>query len=484
MSRLAVVATLSLLLLLFMARPGRAEERIVDLQPIQKEEPKGTGGDKEAPKPAGAEQPLAPAGAPEALTGREEKTTLDRILPKIAERITIGGQVRLRFEYRRPITYAANFSDDNDFALLRTRLHLDAEITEDISAFLQIQDSRVWGEEASTTSDEEGLDIHQAYFEARNLFHHPISVRAGRQELSYGDQRLVSPLDWGNTGRAFDAVKVRYEREGLWVDAFSAWVVEDFTPQDRDFTFSGLYANYSRLAPTEIETYWFHRDDADRAYIGEDGRSGPRRDNTVGFRVVSRGMGLDGTAEAAYQFGDFAHDDTRAYAIALKGGYTLKEAPYSPRVGLEYTLGSGDNNPSDEEHETFDPLFPFGHFFQGFLDVFGWKNGHDLKGSVGIKPAPDWKVELALHGLWLHEEKDAWYNAGGGVIRQDITGDSGTEIGLEIDIHAKYNIGKAFFLWFGYSHLFPGKFVRRTADAQGLRDADMDWVFCQAGVNF
>lgn len=473
MNRLPLPVAFSLLLLFLLAAPTRAEEEtVLDL---------GTDGQK------------APTAAEKAVTPPEGEKTLDRILPKLAERITVGGQVRMRYEYRRRLDYELpSTRADNDMVLVRTRLHLKARITGDIDAFVQFQDSRVWGEEAGTTSDEAGLDLHQGYFEVRNLFDQPVSIRIGRQELLYGDQRLVSPLDWGNTGRAFDAAKVRYQpSKEFWIDGFGAVVVEAGTPND-ERRFGGLYASLSRFQPAVVETYLFYRHFGDRGATSELGRMGSVRDATLGFRTATKKGGIggygpgnvDGTLEAAYQAGNFSRDTTRAYALAGKCGYTLPGLPWSPRVGLEYSLGSGDNNPTDEEHETFDPLFPFGHFYQGYLDVFSWKNGHDLQASLGVQPAQGWKVACSVHGLWLHEEKDAWYNAGGGVIRQDMTGDSGTEIGLEIDLHAKYNIGKAFFIWFGYSHLFPGKFVRRTSKAPGDRDFDMDWLFFQAGVNF
>ncbi len=33
----------------------------------------------------------------------------------------------------------------------------------------------------------------------------PVLFRAGRQELAFGEQRLVGHVSWTNTGRTFDA---------------------------------------------------------------------------------------------------------------------------------------------------------------------------------------------------------------------------------------------------------------------------------------
>jgi len=39
----------------------------------------------------------------------------------------------------------------------------------------------------------------------------PVSLKVGRQELSYGEERLVGAFAWNNIGRVFDAVKVRWQ---------------------------------------------------------------------------------------------------------------------------------------------------------------------------------------------------------------------------------------------------------------------------------
>src|SRR6185436_17662187 len=38
-----------------------------------------------------------------------------------------------------------------------------------------------------------------------------LTARVGRQELLYGNQRLISPLDWANTRRTFDGARLLYK---------------------------------------------------------------------------------------------------------------------------------------------------------------------------------------------------------------------------------------------------------------------------------
>ena len=53
--------------------------------------------------------------------------------------------------------------------------------------------------------------------------------RYSRQMLLFGSQRLVSPLDWSNTMRAWDGIKATYRIDGLKAAGF--WT--QFAPVDK-----------------------------------------------------------------------------------------------------------------------------------------------------------------------------------------------------------------------------------------------------------
>ena len=45
------------------------------------------------------------------------------------------------------------------------------------------------------------LDIRQFYVEWLRIGGRPLGFKVGRQQISYGDQRVFGPGNWGNTGR-------------------------------------------------------------------------------------------------------------------------------------------------------------------------------------------------------------------------------------------------------------------------------------------
>ena len=396
-----------------------------------------------------------------------------------APKLSFGGQIRARAESTSIQSYAsAGTRRAQDLYLLRSRLQVAIDYPpQKVKGFLQLQDSRTAGSEASVASNEKNVDLHQGYLDALELFGMPLDLRAGRWEMSYGDQRLISPLDWSNVARAWDGLRLKWRGEDWWSDAFATNVKEVSRVQS-DSHFWGLYGHAKRLGGHELEAYLLGRDNGDNSYLSEAGTLGNLSDRTLGSRVKGRHGGLDYTAEGAWQFGRKAGQRVRAWATAATAGYTFDSA-WTPRAGLEHTFGSGDSRPDDNKVGAFDPLFTFGHYYYGYQDVFNWRNGQDLALRLQADPAPPWRLLADLHRFWLHEKSDAWYDAAGAQITRDASARSGRDIGTELDLHVRGKFREVIDLWFGYSRFFAGAFVRK-ATGRG----DRDWAFFQATFNF
>ncbi len=395
--------------------------------------------------------------------------------PKLA----FSGQIRARAETTNVESYAtAAKRRGYDLTTLRTRLGLGVDAGQGVKGFIQIQDSRNWGYEASVAANEKNLDLHQGYMDILDLFAQPLDLRVGRQELQYGDQRLISPLDWSNVGRAWDGARLRWRGSNYTVDLFET-VVKEVNTAKRNGNFWGLYASCKAVPKHEFDAYILGRDQRDESFTNEQGTKGNLSDRTVGARVKGAPGRFDYTGEADWQFGRRAGQQVRAWALAATGGYTLDQA-LKPRLGVEYDFASGDSNSADGKLQTFDPLYPLGHAYQGYQDIFSWKNGHDFKGSVSIDPKADWRVQADFHHFRLHRSFDAWYDATGtAIIARSATGAPGKDIGNELDLHVKGKFRDVISLWFGYSRFFAGSYVKATTTR-----GDRDWGFFQAAFNF
>ncbi len=379
-------------------------------------------------------------------------------------KVKVGGQLRLRSEYRdRLRPDAAGTTTD---ALVGQRARASVAVgTERVRALVEVQDARNWGMETSTVSNERNADLHQAYLTLPDLGARGVSLTLGRQELAYGDERLLGALDWSTVGRSFDGGVVRYAFKGGMVDGLAALVNDRRTTArgSGDMILSGVYGRFLRGKPgRELDLYTLNLTDG--AEIA--GETGVGRDTarvtTFGARA-RRGLatGLMASAEAAYQTGHRGPDDHTAYAWAVVAGYTFK-ARYKPSLRLEWDGATGDADAKDGESREFNNLFHTNHGHYGYIDILGWRNMEALRATAAVSPRDGHTLSADIHRLRLREATGAWKDDAGEVLGQDPTGRSGRDVGTEIDLLYRFPLKKDLVCLLGYSALLPGGFAEAT----------------------
>ena len=327
------------------------------------------------------------------------------------------------------------------------------------------------------------LDIRQAYLDIKNLFK-GATLRAGRQELSYGEQRLLGGFDWSNVTQSFDAVKLMYSEEKFSLDGFlsNKVPIDRANPNnlyDDNEGFHGLYATYKGIDKVTLDTYYFLRKTTENVAFGPSG-SDKLDESTIGFRLKGEKLnGFDYSFEPMYQYGEFGSKDINAYALIAQGGYTFEKLAWKPRVGLEWDFASGDEDSTDGERNTFDNLWPTNHLFYGYMDLFSLQNLNAARLTADIKPAKKLTLQADYWIFYLDENADAAYNAARGQLRAANQRAGSSFMGREIDFLVKYAMNKNVNLLGGYSHFFAGKFLRQT----GAND-DADYFYLQSLLKF
>lgn len=426
---------------------------------------------------------------------------------------SLGGQVRLRAEHKENFAIAGvpgavdfRATGGNTYLLLREKFHVGYTPSPWVSVFAEARDSSAHWDERTPSPDHDRIDLHQAYVQLGNLKEFPLIAKIGRQEFIYGDERVVGAFDWSNVGRVFDAVKLRTEGDYGWIDAFAGRVV---IPDDGSFNiandydyFSGVYASTKTLIPKQESQLYFLARNVERGSPAALGTglapfltgASPRDIYTLGMRFKSLPGAYgpwDYSFEAAGQLGRFkfspvaASQDHEAYAVHAGGGHTWKEAFGSPRVGLEYNFASGDENPADGEHQTFENLFPTNHKFYGFMDFMSWQNLHNVRLSGSLKPLKKLTITTDYHAFWMANTSDFFYQVNGAPRSTGgygINPGAGSYIGSEIDVIATYTIKPYANAQLGYGHFFIGDYVKDSLAGGPARDAD--WVYAQLGFNF
>lgn len=367
------------------------------------------------------------------------------------DNITPSVQIRHRFEYdNRDFDSTA---DPLTFSLLRSRVGLMFTPSEDLAAFVQLQDSRTMGEEFSTLRDgsADAFDLHQGYLKVHDIFSWPLDLKLGRMEVKYGSERLLGAVGWDNVGRAFDGLMLNLHSEQVAVDVFTFAEVESLRAgDDGDLNVFGFNADLelSEKYQTEVFVIGQMRDPSNRL-----------NRYTIGFYSQGTLGDLRHETEFAYQTGRITPNNTKQDVQAFMGTlnlwYTFSSMDRKPFLSLGIDFLSGDDAPLDDKYKVFDTLYATNHKFYGFMDYFlniprdtflrGLVDSHARAGLNPWAGAPLW---LVAH--WFRsQEKFTLAN-----------GSTSNDFGSEFDLTFKYPYSENLNFTLGASAFFPGEIFK------------------------
>ena len=378
--------------------------------------------------------------------------------------------LRVRGEFRERMEgfEGSGFVDNRDDLYWLSRLRLNATVapSRDVAFHVQVQDARVAKKQVGATGApfRGPFDLRSAFADVGGAAS-PVAVRVGRQELVFGEQRLVGHVGWLNTARTFDAARVTIRSKRFQVDAFGASVVrildEEFDKSGSGNRFFGVYGSTGMLVPqSTIEPYLLWR--GDRSLRTESGAHGNLEVTTVGVRCVGTlPARFEYGTEMAAQIGSLGSDSIRAWA----GHWQLRVSTPTRipvRFTSEYNYASGDANPADGRRGTFDQLYPTGHDKYGLADQVGWRNIHHLRWGGDVSPWRGWQFAGNHHSWWLAETADALYSAGSALVARVAGGAAVSHVGQEIDVQASRAIAPQIQVAAGYAYVFPGGFLKQA----------------------
>ncbi|HOZ48869.1 MAG TPA: alginate export family protein [Candidatus Hydrogenedentes bacterium] len=436
-----------------------------------------------------------------------------------------GSDVRwaARHLFKRPVGWGSDITswlaldEGNDWSAVTqyTKLHVKADFTDDVTAFIEFDSLDVWGEDfrsnyvtgvdASARSVDD-VEIYQAYVESAALFGTPLALRIGRQELVFGSAWLLgsnveAPIPWA-WGLSYDGLRLTYAGDAYSVDAWGM-KLEENSPleQDGDIDFYGLYGSYTGYEALGLDAYalwvrdgrrvsdtalslqseWledrFGLDDYDVTNL-----------YTVGVRAFGESGGFDYEAEVAYQWGDagqvgaifapagfpYGDDDADfdAWACNLQVGYSF-ETRWNPRPHAGLAFFEGEDNRDLSFVEWLNPFYvprasvSFNRLFSDwcysmFLDASELSNLAVV--YAGVEAAPTDKLTLGL--VLSYFEADEPFDAPAHVrlgphrillatTRPFWTETNDDELGWELGLDATYAYSEDLEFGAGWYHFFP-----------------------------
>ncbi|MFN7802798.1 MAG: alginate export family protein [Planctomycetaceae bacterium] len=391
--------------------------------------------------------------------------------------ISTGGEVRYRFlkEDNRLRKGPPTASDYNQW---RWRHYLDLK-GETFRVYGEILDAESFDNEAPhLPTDVNQLDIQNLFadwtFLEGDLGRH--TLRIGRQELLYGNQRLVSPLDWANTRRNFQGGKYilsgdDYSFEGFLVHPVNTATgytsLTDFDgaldKPERNIWFGGTYYSYTGWENTVLDLYWMVIDTNRTVRFHPD-----MQRHTVGSRWAHLEPVLDDGGEQARVW-DFdveggvqagVEQGTDVVSGFWTGivGHTWKKPRWTPRVSGLFYYGSGTVNALGNNN-TFYVMFPLGHAYWALSDNLSGQNLFDTALQFDLKPTRKFSTTAALHWFQLASSQDTAYNVAGAAIGKP---GNGTQVGTALDLYGYYSFNPNFDIQMGYSWFWFGSYIERT----------------------
>jgi hypothetical protein len=304
--------------------------------------------------------------------------------PVLSLPMVFSGEVRSRTEYDAP----GGAATADVFTMLRSRFGVRVEPTRALSVVLQLQDSRVLGTEGNRASSAvDVFDLHQGYLQLVTPWRgSELALRAGRQEIALGNERLVGAVNWSNTGRTFDGARLSLAPAGpagadRWsVTSFAAVLEENGrrfggaapgASPGPDHVVLGAYASTGAPArPGADVTVLYDGGALYRSYTDAHRTTADARVRIplpLAIRVELEGAVQTGAQSYLPATGSPTAQSVRAWLAGARATHAIARGTATAGVDLL----SGDDTPADGRYSAFSTMFGTNHPFYGLLDLIG-----------------------------------------------------------------------------------------------------------------
>lgn len=323
--------------------------------------------------------------------------------------------------------------------------------------------------------DENVLDLHQAFYRYSHKTgsSSKISATIGRQELQYGSQRIISVREGPNNRQSFDAIKLKYEQKGLTIDAFLSTYVQAKTGffndkfLNRNNILWGVYAVKHNVPLIQNFDLYYLGINRKKETINL--HSYETKKHSLGLRIWEGTSNFTYDLEALLQWGNASTgEQINSSTASAHITYKFDEVSWKPILGLKAQYISGDRDSTDNQLNTFDPIYPKGAYF-GLSPIIGPKNLTNLHVYSKINPVKDLTVSLEYIYFWRNSREDAVYDVGGNPLIKSLNQES-YNIGSQFQISPQYHLKEKLVLMGDFAYFKTDQFLKES-DAVDLFSA-------------
>jgi hypothetical protein len=382
--------------------------------------------------------------------------------------LTIGGQVRTRYEAFQNDSWSTDFKQDKGIYGHRLALHTGLQLGKHIRFFGELYHGyyarRVFAQY-------EKLDLHQAFAEFTLPFQKAnLKLIAGRQEFNWGTGRIVSMREALNVRRSFDGVRTISKFTKLKIEAFYAQeVISQFEVFDNGSysgpKFGGInfaFALPKKLGNLELYYYYYQRNNAKFQNA-----SGNENRNSLAFRAsIDNGRHFNHNSGIIYQFGSIGDYNISAWSFQSDMHYIWSERRLKPNLGLKLEYVTGDKDASDKSLNTFNPMFNNPSYF-GLLNKMTSMNLKGIHPSFQLAVLPTFRVRTEANFYWRANKNDGLYapnlvNIRAGKNTQDRY--IGTQFGATIE----WDLNKNLSFSNEIAYYIAGKYLQESGSSENI----------------
>jgi hypothetical protein len=374
--------------------------------------------------------------------------------------LSTGIELRARSESYDDNLWGGAEASDDSYLWLRALPYADLHVGK-VRAFVQPVVAYAVGVAPSAGPvDQTRLDLLQGFTEA-DLG--PVTLRAGRQMLSLGTERLVGTRYGPNVPLAFDGARADFTLGKARVSLLAVKPVQPGPNSFDDATSDtkALWGAYATLP--EVDIYYLALRNRAARFGGQIGRE-------VRHSIGLRSHGVRGpwhwNVEGVAQFGRYEEQRIAAWTLGSEVGRSFPTLPFAPDATLRVNIVSGDRKAEDGTVGTFNALFPKGKYF-GELSPVGPTNIISVNPRVSGDLGGGVSASLAAMAYWRFSKGDGIYDIPGNLIRA--AGDSEARfIGKEAEVTIAWQATPEWELSTSLSAFAPGAFIRQTGPAKTI----------------
>jgi len=317
--------------------------------------------------------------------------------------------------------------------------------------------------------------FHAAYLEARSTELRPSFVRLGRQEIAWGEGRLLGTSDWRLVPRSLDAVRARWVMRQFDFEAVAAILTPPGSvPPEYARQAAVASAGVGRTG-TGVQLYGldavFHLEPLlhfELAGLARIARSPLPTTLTasdtyvIDGRVFGERAGWSYAAEFAYELGRLAIVDRRR-SIAAWGATAHADWQTTwwlrPKISLSGSYATGDDGSQPGTIRAFDPILPDARAGLGQMGLYCWSNILDAALTVVSAPTDELRIHVGYRYLRLADPRGAWFSASLAPVGQN-TQNEAAFLGHELDATVSVTPLDSLTLRGGYGALITGEGAR------------------------